>query len=205
MKYSKDIPKSDETIRTQYMEKGWHTLKEPPNIGLAFITSLPFMFVFGAINLVLLAYLNPELFDFFNSDTINLTFRVDYLLLIYIVVFCAYMFLHEMLHAALIPGFLHSDKTVWGFKAAFAFVYTSEELSKWRFIAVSLAPYFVLSIIATLVLSALNLVNGYIAFILLANAAGSCVDFLNATLILVQVPHNGKIVLNGNQTYYSGK
>ena len=204
MKYVKSIPKSDEAVHSQYMENGWHKLKEPSNLVLACVASLPFMFICGAINLALLAWMNPSMFDFLNADTLKVTFRLDQLLLC-IVALYAYMFLHEMLHAVLIPGFSHSDNTVWGLRAGFGFVYTAEEITKWRFIVISLAPYCVLSVIATLVLSALNLMNGYIAFVLLANAAGSCVDFLNVILVLVQVPHDGKIVSNGSKTYYSGK
>ena len=160
------------------------------------------MFICCAIYLALLVLLNPGIFSFLNADTINLTFRLDHLLLC-IVGLYGYMLIHEMLHAMLIPGFARSEKTVWGLRAGFGFVYTTKQLSKWKFIVISLTPYFVLSIIATLTLSALNLMNGYIAFILLANAAGSCVDFLNAALVLVQVPSSGSIVSNGNETYFT--
>lgn len=204
LKYVKKIPRPDEAAHAQYMEKGWRKLKEPSNLLLACVASLPFMLIGSAINLALLVWLNPEMFNFLNAASLKLTFRLEHLLLCIMALY-TYMFLHEMLHAMLIPGFSRSDKTVWGLRAGFGFVYTAEQISKWRFVVISLAPYCVLSVIATLALSALNVMNGYIAFILLANAAGSCVDFLNVTLVLVQVPHHGKLVSNGNQTYYSGK
>ncbi|MDL2294423.1 hypothetical protein LJC60_07320 [Ruminococcaceae bacterium OttesenSCG-928-D13] len=117
MKYAKSIPNPDEVVHSLYMEKGWHKLKEPSKLALACVASLPFMFICGAINLALLAWLNTELFDFLNADTLKFTFRLDYLLLC-IVALYVYMFLHEMLHAVLIPGFAHSDKTVWGLRGS---------------------------------------------------------------------------------------
>lgn len=204
MKYAQQIPKTNEAVSLQYLNNGWRQLNEPPSLILACVVSLPFMFICGAINLALLVWLNPEIFSFLYADTLNLTLRLDYLLFC-IVGLYGYMFLHEMLHAVLIPDFVRSDKTVWGLRAGFGFVYTAEQIPKWRFILISLAPFLILSIVVTLILSGLNLMNGYIAFVLLANAAGSCVDFLNVVLVLVQVPCHSVIVSNGSKTYFSKK
>ena len=76
MKYAKSIPNPDEVVHSLYMEKGWHELKEPSKLALACVASLPFMLICGAINLALLAWLNTELFDFLNADTLNSYFTL---------------------------------------------------------------------------------------------------------------------------------
>ena len=202
MKFAKSIPKTDLTVQSRYFSEGWKKLKEPSNLLLSVMVSLPFMFICLMCNLIMLLNMNPSLFGFLKSGAMQFTFRIEHILFFLIGMY-GYMFLHEMVHAMFIPGFRQSNKTLWGIRAGFGFVYTSEPISKCRFILISVMPYVLLSLVATVVASLAGIMNGYIAAILLLNAAGSCVDFLNVALIMGQVPKQATIVSNGSETYFS--
>ena len=57
------------------------------------------------------------------------------------------VFIHELIHLVFIPGFLVSDKTFLGITYFGGFVYSEEEISKSRYILITLAPFILLSII----------------------------------------------------------
>ena len=84
----------------------------------------------------------------------------------------------------------------------FAFVYTEEKIKKSRFIIISVMPYLILSFISPIVLSSLGVLNGFLCFLCLLNAGGSCVDLLNIILISKQAPNDSYILSNGHNTYY---
>lgn len=113
------------------------------------------------------------------------------------------MLIHEFIHAALIPNFIKSDKTFWGINGLAGFVFTTEPIKKRRYIIISFMPSILLSIILPILLDMVQLLNGYLAFLCVLNAMGSCVDFLNVILIVFQVPNNATIINNGFETYYS--
>ena len=119
-----------------------------------------------------------------------------------IIGFIVFITLHELIHAAFIPNAFHSSKTLWGIIGLGVFIYTTEAISKRRFIMISIMPYIVLSLLFPLVMSILGGLNGYTILLCLINAMGSSVDFLNGYLILVQVPDDALILSNGRETYY---
>jgi len=113
-----------------------------------------------------------------------------------------YVVMHEMLHGIMIPDFRKSDKTFWGFNILGGFVFTTEELTKNRFMVTSIFPYLVLTVGVSVVFGLLGMLNGFILFLIIINAGGSCVDFLNIALIAFQVPRGSKIINNGAETFY---
>ncbi|MEA4986582.1 MAG: DUF3267 domain-containing protein [Anaerovorax sp.] len=203
MKYIKKLPATDNELSSQLQKDGWIKIKEPKNVVLAILFSFPFMFILSIV-IVWLAYLlRPEIFNFITSNSFSLTIQLNIRFLFFIIIIVTYMFLHEMIHAALIPNFIKSEKTFWGINGLFAFVFTTEPITKRRFLIVSCMPFVLLSIGSMLFFDLIDYLNEYTFLLCLINAAGSCVDFLNMILIGFQVKPGHTIINNGFETYYS--
>lgn len=203
MKYAKKIPIADKALSELLLESGWKKLKEPPNLGLAIIFSFPFAFLLSGIVLWISYLLNPALFGFMNTELLAITFSIDLKLLLFMISVIGYMLVHELIHAVFIPNFMQSDKTFIGINGLFGFVFTTETIRKFRFLIISVMPFLILSLLPIFFLGIYGLLNWYVLSLCLINAAGSCVDFLNAILVAFQVPSRHFIINNGFETYYS--
>jgi len=87
MKYSKKILPADEELKNKLESEGWAKLKEPSNLGMVILFSIPFMFINGAISLFIAFYLYPPLQEILNigyEPSFSLT--VDFFTLIFVVV-----------------------------------------------------------------------------------------------------------------------
>ena len=203
MNYAKNIPLTDSTTSKKLSNEGWTKLKEPSSLSALFLFSLPFMLVNALITGGLIYLLYPPMREFFRGDAdISFTLTINVFSLFYIIGFIVFITLHELIHAAFIPNAFHSSKTLWGIIGLGVFIYTTEAISKRRFIMISIMPYIVLSLLFPLALSILGGLNSYTILLCLINAMGSSVDFLNGYLILVQVPDDALILSNGRETYY---
>ena len=201
MKYAKNIPPVDQELSKLLVNQGWTKIKEPSNLFAAFMASIPIMAVCGLFSFFIITFFDPTLVDIFERMTTNsgisISFRWDYLLWILLMVY-----IHEMLHALWIPNFLSDDKTFFGIKPWGGFVFTSQSLTKKRFLVICLAPFITLSILLPLILGGLSLLNGILILLIMINAMASSVDLLSAFLILFQVPKDSMIVTNSFETYY---
>lgn len=202
MKYAKKMPATDRELSLKLSGAGWKRMKEPSNMITAILISMPFAIVLGGVSVGIAYWLNPSFFEFLKSDSLRIVLNFNGTLLLQIITIFALMVIHELIHAVFIPDFWKSDKTFFGFNGLFGFVFTTESIKKARFMIISVMPFIFLSIVLPIVLSAFHLLNGFTIFLCLVNAAGSCVDFLNFTLILFQVPSGNNIVSNGFETYY---
>lgn len=203
MKYSKKIPSTDKELSSKLISEGWVKLKEPSNLGMATLLSIPFMFINGIISMGIFYYLYPPLKElFFNQHEFSITFKVNLFTLVYVVILFIYMTIHEFIHAFFIPNVFKSDKTYWGINGLCGFVYTTEKIKRNRFLVISIMPFILLSVIVPFILSFLGWLNGFIIFLCLMNAMGSCVDCLNICLVTIQVPRNSYIINNGFETYF---
>jgi hypothetical protein len=205
MKYIKKIPTSDKELSNKLISDGWKKLKEPSNLGMATLLSVPFMLINGIIFMVIVFCLYPPFKDFFNNskDGFNITFEGNlYTLIMYIVTIFIFMSIHEFLHACFIPNVLKSDKIYWGINAFVGFVYTTEKIKKSRFLIISIMPFILLSVILPFILNIFGWLNGFTIFLCLINAMGSCVDCLNICIVGIQVPSGSYIVNNGFETYF---
>lgn len=73
MKYTKKLPAIDKNLSNQLLSEGWKKIKEPSNLTLATLVSIPFMFFSAFIFYRLIFYINPSLKEIFNiGDSINL-------------------------------------------------------------------------------------------------------------------------------------
>lgn len=203
LKYVKRIPTADAALSELLIKSGWKKLKEPPNLGLAILFSIPFVFFLSGIVLWVSYLLNPALFGFINDESLKITFSIDLKLLLLTIAVIGYMFVHELIHALFIPNFLQSDKTFMGINGLFGFVFTTEIIRKFRFIVISVMPFLLLSLLPVFLLGICGLLNWYILSLCLINAAGSCIDFLNVILVAFQVPSRHFIINSGFETYYS--
>jgi hypothetical protein len=206
MKYTKKMPLTDRALSDALISTGWEKIKEPSNIRLATLLSVPFMIINAIIFMGIAFYLYPPLKEFLNSlnsnDGFNITLNIKFITLLYIPIIFLFMIIHEFTHACFIPNFLKSDKTYWAINAFYGFVCTTEKIKKSRYIIISIMPFVLLSIILPLILSILGWLNEFILFLCLINAMGSCVDCLTICIVLSQVPNGSYIINNGFETYF---
>jgi len=203
MKYIKKIPLTDKNLSNILISEGWKKIKEPSNLGLATLLSVPFMLINEIIFISIAFYLYPPLREFINSNHgFSLTLKIDFITLLYIPIIFLFMIIHEFIHACFIPNVLKSDKTYWGINVFFGFVCTTEKIKKSRYIVISIMPFVLLSVILPLILNIFGWLNWFILFLCLINAMGSCVDCLNICIVASQVPNGSYIVNNGFETYF---
>jgi hypothetical protein len=201
LKIVKNIPSTDKALSEKLASDGWQKIKEPKNLFTTILVSIPFMLIAGIISgLIIRQYFNPFK-EFFNGP-FSLSFSLDLKTLGYAGTVLALTLTHELIHAAFIPNVIKSKKTCLGIKGFGGFVSTTEIIPMGRFVIISIAPYLLLSIVLPVVLGYYSLINVFWAFLIILNAMGSSVDFLNAALILFQTPRRSYIVNNGIETYY---
>jgi hypothetical protein len=164
MKYSKFIPKTDNELSAKLLSDGWNKIKEPQNLLVAIFSSIPFMLLNGVVILLVMFQLYPPLQNLLYNKQINFTLNLFEIILFVLLVFI-FLCVHEFCHACFIPNFIKSEKTFWGLIANGAFVSTTEKIKKGRFIIISLMPFFLLSIILPIILSAVGWLNWFVIFL----------------------------------------
>ena len=203
MVYSKKIPPSDSNLSMTLLDNGWVKIKEPQNLFITVMISIPFMIINAAILILFVPPIKIPLSEILEQlDNGGFTFVIDIKLLLYIVAFFVFLVAHELLHAVFIPDFIKSRKTFWGITPYGGFVSTTEELSKLQFFLISITPFVALSVILPLIFSFLGIYSNFVTFLAVLNALASSVDILNIFLITFQVPNKSLIILNGFETYY---
>jgi Putative zincin peptidase len=98
------------------------------------------------------------------------------------------------------PGYI-------GFTYFGGYVYTKKALTKYRFCLILIAPFVFLSIILNAISGALGfyavpLYNVPLSVFIIFNSIGSSVDILGLTLVLLQVPKDANLTMNGMRTYW---
>ena len=199
MKIRSKLPKSNPQLHVELMNNKWIPLKEPKNLTSAILFSIPFMIVATIISIGVINICSSlSLSDFgLTSDAISITINLSHIVWLILL-----LILHELLHLIFIPNFTKSEKTYVGLTLFGGFVLTEEEISKSRYIFITIAPFIIISIIFPLVLSLFGLLTTTLKFLILLNAVGSSVDILNLFLLLKQVPKNVTLKSNGPNTYW---
>ncbi|MFF2175939.1 DUF3267 domain-containing protein [Lysinibacillus sp. NPDC058147] len=198
MKILNKLPKGNPNLHEDLIKNGWIPLKEPKNLTSAILLSIPLMIVASMISIgVINIFSSISLRDFgFTSGGISITINLSVILGIALL-----LIIHELLHLIFIPNFIRSEKTSVGLTLFGGFVITEEEISKSRYIFITIAPFIILSIILPLILSVFGLLTTTLKFLIILNSMGSSVDLLNL-LILKQVPKNATLKSNGSNTYW---
>jgi len=201
MKYISKIPQADPELREALLTIGWEKIKEPSGLFSAFLLSIPFMIINASICYIVLFIVNPPytqmVYALLFSGSWSFTVRFDYIVYVYL-----FIIFHEIIHLLFIPNFYRSKKTYFGIKPWGGFVFTTKQLSKGRFLMVTVAPFVIISVLIPIILGLAGLLNGFLVFLVFLNALSSSVDILNAALITIQVPNGSFIVNNGFETYY---
>ncbi|WP_175638229.1 DUF3267 domain-containing protein [Metabacillus schmidteae] len=199
MKILNKLPKSKQSLHLDLINNGWVQMKEPKNVRSAILFSVPLMIVNVLISIgVINIFSTISLSDFgLTSDSISITINFGIILWLALL-----LILHELLHLIFIPNFKKSDKTFVGITLFGGFVITEEEMSKSRYIFITIAPFIIISVILPLILSVLGLLTPTIKFLILLNAMASSVDMLNLFLIMKQIPKHAILKSNGPDTYW---
>ncbi|MGL4730204.1 MAG: DUF3267 domain-containing protein [Clostridium sp.] len=203
MRYAKKMPVTDNQLSKRLLKDGWKKIKEPLNLTVAMLLSIPFMIINGVISMSIAFWLYEPLREFLNSNQgFAITLKLDLTSIVYIIIIFLFMTIHEFIHAAFIPNVLKSDKTYWGINGLFGFVCTTEKIKKGRYIVISIMPLILLSIVLPFVLNCFGWLNWFTLLLCLINSMGSCVDCLNICIVMFQVPKGSYIINNGFETYF---
>ena len=203
MKFIKKIPLENEETTRKLKEQGWFRLKEPRSVSGAILWSMPISLILMLSAAVWCYFLYPPFKNLLSGQqgfSMEITIGIEVLYYLLGMILC--LFIHELIHAAFIPGIRKSDKTYWGFNGLFGFVFTEEILTRKRMVVISLMPLFILSFAVPFLLAVFSRVTGSRIFLSVLNAGGACVDVLNVILILSQVPDDGILIANGYATFY---
>lgn len=199
MKIKRRIPELNESLHKELIDSGWIPLKEYDSLAVAILMSLPFMAANLFLSLmVIMTFSTISLEEFgFTPESFSITISPATILAILILVL-----IHEFLHLIFIPNFMRSSKTYVGLTKFGAFVATEEEITRSRYILISIGPFLIVSIILPILLSPFGLLTSTIKAVVLLNAMASSVDMLNLFLVTTQVPSNAVLINNGPKTYW---
>ena len=180
MRYRKKVPPTDRGLSETLLNDGWEEMREPKNLFITILLSIPFMITNALIVLFLVPPIRYWIISLGEMMVGNgVTFRIDIRLIAYIVAFLGLLIAHEFFHAILTPKFPKSQKTFWGITLYGGFVSSTEEMSKCRWVLISILPFVALSIIMPMVLIFFNVFNGFTAFLAFFNAMSSSVNITN--------------------------
>lgn len=205
MKFTNKMPTTDTVLRNKLLSQRWTKIKEPSSSFSACVISIPFALLAGFIFCSLVFYINPSLKELFKfKDELSIVISINANTLLFLFGIYAFALLHELIHAVFIPNAFKSNKVFIVIKSIFGFVYTTEKISKFNFLVISIMPFILLSIVLPVILNFLGLLNIYTFLLCFVNALGSCVDLLTMFLISIQVPNKSYIITNGFETYFKG-
>jgi hypothetical protein len=199
MKLVNKLPKSDQRLHVDLIKSDWVPMKEPKNLMSAILLSIPLMIVAAMISIGIITIFSSISFSDFGmtSDSISISINLGIIFWIVLLVI-----LHELLHLIFIPHFIQSKKTYIGLTLFGGFVVTEEEISKSRYIFITIAPFMIISIILPLLLGVFGLLTPTLIFLIILNSMASSVDLLNLLLIIKQVPQHAILKNNGTNTYW---
>ena len=199
MKIINKLPEYNESRHEELLNDQWNPLKEPQKVSTAILLSVPLMFLGALVTIgIIKLFSDFSLSDFGWTDN-TFTLTIDFGIIFGLITL---LIIHELLHLVFIPNFLRSEKTYVGVTTFGGFVVCEEEISKTRFICISLAPYILLSVLLPTILGLLGLLTPLLKFLIIFNALGSSVDLLNLLLVWKQVPRDGLLISNGPKTYW---
>lgn len=202
MKYTTKFPETDKELSIELSESGWKKIKEPKNLRVAIIYSVPFIILNSILFWVTMKIINNSFIEnFFRKLSSEGRFNITINLLV-IPAIIIIIYIHELCHLILVPNFIKSEKTYLGLSLLGGFISTTEKIRRERYVLISLTPFFILSILMPILLNSMGLFNKAMLFLCLLNAMGSSVDFLNALILSIQVPRNSYIISNGFETYF---
>ena len=204
MKYIKKIPEENKEYTGELLRTGWKKLKEP-KLSLVMLIAIPVGILLMLLNIKYCLYFFPKLNEIINysENSFAIKFKLGiWQLILYLIITVLFLILHEFIHLLFVPNFFKSKRTFWGMRLLYFFTYTEEEMSKFRMAVIFIAPLLFLSFIFPVILNILGIMNGFIMFLCVLNAGGSCVDVFYTLLILFKIPNGSIVKNNGAVTFY---
>lgn len=202
MKIVRKLPNSHPDVDLKLIRDNWRPLKEPNSLLSAIIFSIPLMIIGTLITIgIIFIFSTISLKEIgITSDGIVISINLTIILWIFLL-----LVLHEFIHLILVPNFVKSKKTYVGITFYGGFVFSEEEISKTRFIIITVAPYIIISIVLPLLLGVFGLLTTTLKLLILLNSMASSVDLLTLFLVISQVPKNATLISNGPKTYWKIK
>ena len=193
------IPETNFEFHEELTKSNWTLLKEPKNIVITILLSIPFMIFAPLISIALINMISGISFKEFGLTTNGITITVQASMVAWLILLVV---VHEFIHLLFIPNFIKSKKTYVGFTWVGAFVITEEKISKTRYIIISIAPFVIISVILPLFLGAFGLLTTTFKVVILLNSMSSSLDLLGLLFITTQVPKKAILQNNGVSTYW---
>lgn len=189
-------PPFDVSKHNALISDGWVPLKEPDNIVMALLASVPLMIVNVIASGIIILLFTPALLTGL-GPTISISIGIFPILGLLLL-----MVAHEFVHLTFIPDFLRSDKTYAGITYVGAFAVTEEVLTKRRHMLISIMPFVIISLLMPLMLGAIGMLGPLVISLVLLNSLSSSVDILSMLLVAFQVPADSWLISNGMKTYW---
>ncbi|MGI8316259.1 DUF3267 domain-containing protein [Halobacillus mangrovi] len=199
MKIAHGLPDNSKNDQERLIKHGWNLLKEPDSFLKTILLTIPVMFLNGWAAIFIINSVSTLTYAEFGltKDGLTVSIGIIQVLLIFFTIV-----VHELLHLVCVPHFLTSKKTYIGFTFFGGYVCTEEQLSKARFVIISLCPFLALSVLLPLGLGMMGWLTPTLKILIIFNAISSCVDILSVLLVLTQVPNNSVIKNNGTKTFW---
>jgi hypothetical protein len=140
VKVASEIPKVNEITHLKLTKNGWIPLKEPKSLISAMLLSVPLMILAGGLSSFIIMLTAGLSLKEFGLSGDSFTFKIN--LGVMFSIFLLVIF-HELLHLLFIPNFVKSAKTAIGLTFWGGFVVSEEEISRTRYIFITLAPYVI--------------------------------------------------------------
>jgi hypothetical protein len=203
LKIRNKFPECNEEKNNFLLADGWVVLKEPKNIILTMVYSIPLMFFLSLISIGIINFFSPTPLQDFGMQQNGFIWIINFPdILVAIIIIYAIIYVHEIIHLIFIPDFLHSGTTFLGLSWFGGYAYTGEVITKVRYIVIGAMPFLLISVLFVVILGVTGHLTPLMKLVGIMNALGSSVDFFNILLVLLQVPDKSKIVMNGPLSYH---
>jgi hypothetical protein len=203
LKIRNKFPEFNQEKNNFLLQDGWVVLKEPKNILLTILCSIPLMFFLSLVSVGIISFFSPVTTDDFGMQQNGIFLTINFPdIIAAVIIIYAIIYIHEIIHLIFVPGFLHSDTTFLGLSWFGGYTYTEEVISKAQYIIIGSMPFFLISVLFVVILGVTGYLTPLMKLVCIMNALGSSVDFFNILLVLLQVPDKSKIVMNGPLSYH---
>jgi hypothetical protein len=203
LKIRNKFPEYNEEKNNFLLADGWVVLKEPKNILLTIVYSIPLMFFLSLISIGIINFFSPTPLQDFGVQLNGFIWIINFPdILVAIIIIYAIIYAHEIIHLIFIPDFLHSKTTYLGLSWFGGYAYTEEVITKVRYIVIGTMPFLLISVLFVVILGVTGHLTPLMKIVGIMNALGSSVDFFTILLVLLQVPDKSKIVMNGPLSYH---
>jgi hypothetical protein len=169
---------------------GWSKIKEPGSI-LMQIMALPV----GVLLVIANEYVLVQFTNIWDTNLHPVAF---------LPFFVAVIVLHESTHLLFFPDHGRTISSMVGFWPSRLLFYAhfTDEISRNRYLAISLGPFVLLTVIPLLTFVLIGYVDSYLYWFIIFNAAASSCDVFSSIIILLQIPRRGLVRNQGFRTWY---